>query len=167
MSDYKAFNVVLADKVAHVVINRPEKINAMSADFWSEIIDIFRWVDNTDEVRVVVLSGAGKHFSSGIDLMMLAQLQLQEDQYTEALASFDRFFAETKSSKPEHLVLKGNALYRLDQLLDQPLGCRGPGGDPERRDACQPGPVDVGRVVHQAGVAGPGAHRHFDQSHGV
>lgn len=77
MSDYKAFNVVLADKVAQVVINRPEKINAMSADFWSEIIDIFRWVDNTDEVRVVVLSGAGKHFSSGIDLMMLAQLGSQ------------------------------------------------------------------------------------------
>lgn len=77
MSDYKAFNVVLADKVAQVVINRPEKINAMSADFWSEIIDIFRWVDNTDAVRVVVLSGAGKHFSSGIDLMMLAQLGSQ------------------------------------------------------------------------------------------
>jgi enoyl-CoA hydratase len=74
MSDYKAFNVVLADKIAHVVINRPEKINAMNAEFWREIIDIFRWVDNTDEVRVVVLSGAGKHFSSGIDLMMLAQL---------------------------------------------------------------------------------------------
>jgi enoyl-CoA hydratase len=77
MSDYKAFNVVLADKIAHVVINRPEKINAMNAEFWREIIDIFRWVDNTDEVRVVVLSGAGKHFSSGIDLMMLAQLGSQ------------------------------------------------------------------------------------------
>lgn len=53
------------------------------------------------------------HFGA---LMMLAQLQLQEDQYAEALASFDRFFAETKSSKPEHLVLKGNALYRLDRF---------------------------------------------------
>ena len=72
VSDYKAFNVVLADKVAHVVINRPEKVNAMNADFWREIIDIFRWIDDTDEVRAVVISGAGKHFSSGIDLMMLA-----------------------------------------------------------------------------------------------
>ncbi|MDP3813874.1 enoyl-CoA hydratase-related protein, partial [Pseudomonas sp.] len=77
MSDYKAFNVVLADKVAHVLINRPEKVNAMNADFWSEIIDIFRWVDATDEVRVVVLSGAGKHFSSGIDLMLLASIGSQ------------------------------------------------------------------------------------------
>ncbi|MEO4048979.1 crotonase/enoyl-CoA hydratase family protein [Pseudomonas sp. CAU 1711] len=73
MSDYKAFRVELQDKIAHVQINRPEKVNAMHADFWTEIIDIFRWADDTDEVRVVVLSGAGKHFSSGIDLMLLAQ----------------------------------------------------------------------------------------------
>lgn len=77
VSDYKAFRVELADKIAHVVIDRPEKVNAMSADFWTEIIEIFRWVEATDEVRVVVLSGAGKHFSSGIDLMMLAQIGSQ------------------------------------------------------------------------------------------
>ena len=72
MSQYTAFNVELVDKIAHVQINRPEKINSMNAAFWSEIVEIFQWIDDTDEVRVVVLSGAGKHFSSGIDLMMLA-----------------------------------------------------------------------------------------------
>ncbi|MDP9510096.1 crotonase/enoyl-CoA hydratase family protein [Pseudomonas protegens] len=72
MSEYQAFRVELADNIAHVQINRPEKINAMNAAFWSEIIEIFRWIDDTDAVRVVVLSGAGKHFSSGIDLMLLA-----------------------------------------------------------------------------------------------
>ena len=53
------------------------------------------------------------HFDA---MMMLGQLQLQEDQYAEALATFDRFFAETKSTKPEQLVLKGNALYRLERF---------------------------------------------------
>ncbi|MCF6757242.1 crotonase/enoyl-CoA hydratase family protein [Pseudomonas balearica] len=77
MNEYKAFRVELADKVAQVVIDRPEKINAMNADFWAEIIDVFRWVDDTDEVRVVVLSGAGPHFSSGIDLQLLAQVGAQ------------------------------------------------------------------------------------------
>ena len=72
MTEYQAFRVELADNIAHVQINRPEKINSMNAVFWSEIIEIFQWIDDTDEVRVVVLSGAGKHFSSGIDLMMLA-----------------------------------------------------------------------------------------------
>ncbi|MCW3148028.1 crotonase/enoyl-CoA hydratase family protein [Stutzerimonas stutzeri] len=74
MNEYQAFRVELADKVAQVVINRPEKINAMNAAFWTEIIDIFQWIDETDDVRVVVLSGAGEHFSSGIDLQLLAQV---------------------------------------------------------------------------------------------
>jgi len=77
VNEYKAFRVELADKVAQVVIDRPEKINAMNADFWAEIIDVFRWVDDTDEVRVVVLSGTGPHFSSGIDLQLLAQVGAQ------------------------------------------------------------------------------------------
>ncbi len=77
MPDYKAFRVELADKIAHVQINRPEKINAMNADFWKEIVDIFREIEDNDEIRVVVLSGAGKHFSSGIDLMMLASVGAQ------------------------------------------------------------------------------------------
>jgi enoyl-CoA hydratase len=72
MTQYTAFSVELANKIAHVQINRPEKINSMNAAFWSEIVEIFQWIDDTDEVRVVVLSGNGKHFSSGIDLMMLA-----------------------------------------------------------------------------------------------
>jgi len=74
VSDYTAFNVELIDHIAHVQINRPEKANAMNAAFWTEIIEIFEWADTTDEVRVVVLSGAGKHFSSGIDLMLLASV---------------------------------------------------------------------------------------------
>ncbi len=53
------------------------------------------------------------HFSA---MLMIAQLQLQEDKYAEALVTLDRFLAETKSQKPEHLVLKGNTLYRLDRF---------------------------------------------------
>jgi len=74
VTEYTAFKVELTDNIAHVQINRPEKINAMNAAFWSEIVDIFQWIDDTDAVRAVVISGAGKHFSAGIDLMMLASL---------------------------------------------------------------------------------------------
>jgi len=74
VTEYSAFKVELTDNIAHVQINRPEKVNAMNAAFWEEIIDIFQWIDDTDAVRAVVISGAGKHFSAGIDLMMLASL---------------------------------------------------------------------------------------------
>ena len=74
MSDYQAFQVELNGNIAHVQINRPEKVNAMNAAFWTEIIEIFQWIDENDAVRVVVLSGAGKHFSAGIDLMLLTSV---------------------------------------------------------------------------------------------
>jgi enoyl-CoA hydratase len=69
--DYQTLRVTLNDHIAHVQINRPDKLNAMSAEFWTEIIELFKWIDDTEDVRVVVLSGAGKHFSTGIDLAML------------------------------------------------------------------------------------------------
>lgn len=50
------------------------------------------------------------HYES---MSLLAQLQLQAEQYTEGLSTLDRFFAETHSVQPEQLALKGNALYRL------------------------------------------------------
>ncbi|QSX74285.1 tetratricopeptide repeat protein [Lysobacter arenosi] len=55
------------------------------------------------------------HFGA---MLMLAQLQLQEDQYAESLKTIDQFLAETKSQKPEHLIIKGNALYRLDRFAE-------------------------------------------------
>lgn len=51
-----------------------------------------------------------EHYES---MFLLAQLQLQDDQYAESLATIDRFLNETKSNKQEHLGVKGNALYRL------------------------------------------------------
>jgi len=74
LTEYQAFKVELKNSIAHVQINRPEKYNAMNAAFWSEIVEIFKWIDDTDAVRAVVISGAGKHFSAGIDLMLLASV---------------------------------------------------------------------------------------------
>ncbi|MBM7093753.1 hypothetical protein JTP67_35670, partial [Streptomyces sp. S12] len=51
-------------------------------------------------------------------MFVLAQLQLQEEQYAESLATMDRFLNESKSTKPEHLIVKGNALYRLERYPD-------------------------------------------------
>lgn len=74
MPDYQAFRFEIIDAIAHVHIDRPEKRNAMNAVFWSEIIEIFQAIDEDDSVRAVVLSGAGAHFSAGIDLALLASV---------------------------------------------------------------------------------------------
>src|SRR5690606_5677478 len=53
------------------------KANAMNKPFWDELIQAFEWIDETDSIRAVVISGAGKHFSAGIDLALLASASSQ------------------------------------------------------------------------------------------
>ena len=67
----------LADKVATVTLNRPDKANAMNWQMWQDIRSAMQWADRTPSVRAVVLQGEGKHFTSGIDLTMMMGLQAQ------------------------------------------------------------------------------------------
>ena len=55
------------------------------------------------------------HFQS---MLMLGQLQIQEDQTAEGLATLDKYFAESKSTKPEELIAKGQALYQLERYQE-------------------------------------------------
>lgn len=66
--------------VATVRLNRPDKANAMNLPMWREIGDAFRWADQEDSVRVVILAGEGKHFCAGIDLMDFSQVLMGKDK---------------------------------------------------------------------------------------
>jgi 2,4-dienoyl-CoA reductase (NADPH2) len=72
--NYQTLAVSLADGVANVVLNRPDKSNAMNRQMWDDIRDVFRKLNEMPEARVAVLSGAGRHFNAGIDLAMLSQI---------------------------------------------------------------------------------------------
>lgn len=54
--------------VATVTLNRPEALNALTWDMEKEIGDVMEYCSFADEVRVVVLTGAGKHFCAGGDI---------------------------------------------------------------------------------------------------
>ena len=60
--------------VAHVVLKRGEAFNTMTPAFWREIRDVFAEVDATPDVRVVVLSATGRHFTAGMDLSVFTTL---------------------------------------------------------------------------------------------
>lgn len=55
-------------RVATLVLHRPEKLNALSRDLLAEIVEVSRWLDERDDLRVVIVRGAGGHFSAGFDL---------------------------------------------------------------------------------------------------
>jgi enoyl-CoA hydratase/3-hydroxyacyl-CoA dehydrogenase len=62
------------NKIAKVVINRPQRLNALSPETLDELFEAFRILEKDEDVRVVVVTGAGdKAFSAGFDLQTAMQ----------------------------------------------------------------------------------------------
>jgi enoyl-CoA hydratase len=59
------------DAVVIVTMNRPEKKNALSPTMIVGLADAFAYVDDNDDVRAAILTGAGGAFSSGMDLVSM------------------------------------------------------------------------------------------------
>jgi len=57
-----------AGKIATVTMNRPDRLNALDTPAWEQLRDALLRADQDDDIRVVILSGAGKAFCSGDDI---------------------------------------------------------------------------------------------------
>ena len=70
MSDYEStfFVCSVEDGIAHIEMNRPDKANSMSPDFWEDLPSLVDDMDHNPDIRAIVLSGRGKHFTGGMDL---------------------------------------------------------------------------------------------------
>ena len=107
---YKCFDVKIADGVAHIVMNRPEKRNAMIAEFWTELPEIIRDIDENAKARVIVLSSTGPVFCAGIDISMLK---------TDVGVGKDK-------NHPQHGASFYPHVTRLQASLSSPETCRIP-----------------------------------------
>ncbi|PSL17215.1 enoyl-CoA hydratase/isomerase family protein [Shimia abyssi] len=67
MTDTSRIDLEIADGIARLVLNRPEKLNAMDAEMVDELMLCCRRIERS-EARVVLLSGAGKAFCAGGDI---------------------------------------------------------------------------------------------------
>lgn len=109
----RALRVERHEHVAEVILCGPGKGNAMGPDFWREVPGCFRELDADGEVRVVLVRGAGDHFSYGLDLpAMMADLGPMLGGGEPALAA-----ARTRL---HDLVL------RLQESFDAVAACRKP-----------------------------------------
>lgn len=82
MTSYSTISVSVDDrKIARLVLNRPDKRNAMSANMIAELTDFSLSVSGNSGIRAVVLSGAGDIFCAGGDLeWMKAQIDANREQ---------------------------------------------------------------------------------------
>ncbi len=71
-SDYSKFDRFIvnfpSEFIIHIQINQPKKINAYDTETWTQYRDIFNTVKYDADVRCVIYSGVGKHFTSGLDV---------------------------------------------------------------------------------------------------
>jgi enoyl-CoA hydratase/carnithine racemase len=58
----------LSDGILTVTLNRPERLNAFNPPMLSDLLRLFDEVDADDDVRVVIVTGAGRGFCAGADL---------------------------------------------------------------------------------------------------
>ena len=66
MNDF--FEIDTQDHVAHLRLNRPERLNTMTPPFFPALRDAVRTLNHSGDARVLVISSAGKHFCAGMAL---------------------------------------------------------------------------------------------------
>ncbi len=78
---FTCFDLTIADHIAHIRFNRPEKANSMIRAFWSELPAAVNEISDEARARVLVLSSEGKHFSAGMDISVFMEGDLDGDAH--------------------------------------------------------------------------------------
>lgn len=74
MNSYKNLKLQLEQGILTVALNRPQTMNAISPELMDDLFALTEQLENDRDARVVIVTGAGKAFSSGLDLNVLGAL---------------------------------------------------------------------------------------------
>jgi len=120
---YETLLLEQQDAVASLTLNRPEKLNAISPRLLEELGQALDELGRMERVRVVVIRGAGRAFSSGTDLQALAGQGLERvpTAFRYHLSRMQEVFARVASlEKPVLAVIHG---YALGAAMELALAC--------------------------------------------
>ena len=108
---YQTLHLEFSGEIATITLNRPEKRNAISAEMIAELLSAFDEVE-ASPARVVILTGAGKAFCSGMDLEALKALATQSPaEQREDARRLARLFRRIWSfPKPTIAAVNGPAI---------------------------------------------------------
>ena len=102
-----------SDQIATITLNRPSRLNALTWDMLYETLpDLFRTVHEDDEIRLLIITGAGDAFCSGADVetlddMKSGKIKLGFKYYTERVAQPTMLLADI--GKPVIAAINGQA----------------------------------------------------------
>jgi len=120
--EYKNILVDKKDSILTITLNRPKQMNAMTVEADEEIIELFRDLEDQNDVRVVILTGAGKAFCVGADMSFLDVLG--EGSLDEVRGRLQKVINMSlvfqKLEKPIIAAING---YALGQGLNMAIAC--------------------------------------------
>lgn len=113
-----ALRYEVRNRRAYITLNRPERLNAITAEMGREIAAAVAAANADDDVRVIVVQGAGRAFSAGYDLKLYAEQgeDVQPDvwdpikDFRMMKANTDNFFTLWRSAKPTIAKVHGYAV---------------------------------------------------------
>jgi enoyl-CoA hydratase/carnithine racemase len=99
--NYEQIKTEVKDGILTLTLNRPEKLNAFTGTMMNEMIDVFTHANSDDEVRAIVVTGAGRAFCAGADL-------------SAGAATFDY---EARADRPDRKAGSGPDINWSDERL--------------------------------------------------
>ncbi|MHA1213711.1 MAG: enoyl-CoA hydratase/isomerase family protein [Candidatus Hodarchaeales archaeon] len=111
MEKYETIKIETKDHVGTVTLNRPDIHNAFNPLMIEELTSVFKFLNNDDDIRMIVLTGAGKSFSAGADLNYMKKSKdfTYEENKDDAFKLEQMFFTIYKTSKPVLAKVNGAA----------------------------------------------------------
>ncbi len=106
----KTINYQLQDSIGILKFNRPEKYNAFNRELLTELGILLRKENTNPDLKVLIITGEGKAFSSGVDLKALLDLQTVEQAREFALLLESTSELIYNFSKPTIALINGIAL---------------------------------------------------------
>ncbi len=112
------------ERIGNIVVltmNRPAARNALSPDMLVGLADGFTYVDETDDIRCAILSGAGGHFSSGADLKAMSRpsdsAHVRNRMAEEPNLHWKALLRDYRLSKPLIAAVEGYAVAGGTEML--------------------------------------------------
>lgn len=87
MNKLTCFELNIDQHIAHLVLNRPDRLNALDMTVWRELDEVLQQLHQANLARVLVISSTGKHFSAGMSLEAFGESVSMDDQSAEGRAA--------------------------------------------------------------------------------
>ena len=109
MTAFEHVQITRDDGVGTVTLNRPDKLNAFAGRMRHEVVDAIRQLADADDVRVLVITGAGRAFCAGADIGYMKRLvETRDMENASALVETGRAVVTTLRNTPKPVIASVN-----------------------------------------------------------